>query len=108
MHTLTGSVPIYYWYRQIMKNVGFIKNCTIEEIVENSFEKALKKPDDNVIHDEEHVGFNKVQSMSSPNVYYKVYGSNTQWACCTCKKAEMGDICKHQMKIFLLKNNSSI
>ena len=40
-----------------MKNVGFIKNCTIEEIVENSFEKALKIPDGNVIHDEERVGF---------------------------------------------------
>ena len=61
-----------------------------------------------MIHDEEHMGFIQVQSMSSPNVYYKVYGSNTQWACCTCKKAEMGDICKHQMKVLLLKSNSSV
>ena len=43
-----------------MKNVGFIKNCTIEEKVKNSFEKALKIPDENVIHDEEHVGFIQV------------------------------------------------
>ena len=45
--------------------------------------------------------------MSSLNVYYKVYGSNTHWACCTCIKDEMDDICKHQM-ILLLKNNSTV
>ena len=51
---------------QMMKNAGFIKNCTIEELIESSYEKALQIPDEYVIYDEEHTqGFTQVQSMSS-------------------------------------------
>jgi hypothetical protein len=108
VHTLTGSVTNYYWYMQMMKNAGFIKNCKIEELIESSFEKARQIPDEYVIYDEDLTqGFIKVRSMSSETIFYKVYGPNLEWACCTCKKAEMGDICKHQLKIMLLKDKST-
>ena len=66
VHTLKGLVANYYWFMQMMKNAGFIKNCTIEELIESSYEKALQIPDEYMIYDEEHTqGFTQVQSMSS-------------------------------------------
>jgi hypothetical protein len=91
----------------MMKNIGFTQNTNIEGFVENSFEKTLKIPNNHVIYDDNHMECVQVCSMSKPGVLYKVYGAFTNWACCTCKNAELGNICKHQVKVMLLHNNST-
>ena len=107
IYTLTSSVVSHYWYAQMMKNIGFIRNTNIKGLVENSFEKALSIPNDHVIYDNNHMECVQVQSISKPGVIYKVYGASTDWACCTCRNAELGNICKHQIKVMLLNNNST-
>ena len=90
-----------------MKNIGFIRNTHIEGLIQNSFEKALMIPNDHVIYDENQKERIEVRSMSRPGVIYKVYGAFIDWACCTSKNAELGNIYKHQIKVMLLNNNTT-
>ena len=106
LDTLTESCMPYCGYMQMRKDAGFVKNCSIEELVESCFETALEIPNDNVSFDDHQLGVVKVRSMSQEDIVYSVYGATTEWACCTCKSAELGNICKHQCKVMMLIHNS--
>ena len=100
LHKLTTTCLPYYWYVQMLKDNGFVRNNAIEKVVLNSYERALTIPDDSVtFHEHESGATAFVQSVSSPSLLHIVYNADSKWACCTCTWAELGNICKHQLKV---------
>jgi hypothetical protein len=91
-----------------MKNQGFIKHKVVKHIVKASIEKATLIPHTHVIHGIDdlneigHVGM--VQSQQHPNMAYKIPLPFTKYVCCTCKWVLRGNLCKHQVVIFLTCN----
>jgi hypothetical protein len=88
-----------------MKKHGFIRNKVVERIVKTSVEKATLIPHINVTHgidDLNETGHAwMVQNQQHPNMTYKVPFPFTKYACCTCEWALRGNLCKHQVAIFL-------
>ena len=76
IHILTSKVTPYYWYNHKMKNLGFIKNTNVMELIESAYEKAKLIPDENVLENSEG-NYILVRSMTSHEVLYRVYGANT-------------------------------
>ncbi len=70
-----------------------------------SIEKATLIPHTNVtpmIDDLNETGHAwMVRSQQHPNMTYKVPLLFTKYACCTCEWALRGNLCKHQVAIFL-------
>jgi hypothetical protein len=83
----------------------FIRNKVVECIVKISVEKATLIPHTNVTHGIDDVNENDhawmVQSQQHPNMTYKVPLPFIKYACCTCEWALRGNLCKHQVAIFL-------
>ncbi len=77
----------------------------MERIVKTSVEKATLIPHTNVTHgiddsnETSHAWM--VQNQQHPNMTYKVSFPFTKYACCTCEWALHGNLCKHQVAIFL-------
>jgi hypothetical protein len=92
-----------------MKKREFIRNKVVEHIVKTSVEKATLIPHPNVAHgiddsnETDHAWM--VQSQQHPNMTYKVPLPFTKYACCTCEWALRGNLCKHQVAIFLTCTN---
>ncbi len=88
-----------------MKKRGFIRNKVVERIVKTSVEKATLIPHTNVTHgidDSNEIGHAwMVQSQQHLNMTYKVPLPFTKYACYTCEWALRGNLCKHQVAIFL-------
>ncbi len=77
----------------------------MERIVKMNIEKATLIPHTNVTHgigDSNETGHAwTVQSQQHPNMTYKVPLPFTKYACYTCEWALRGNLCKHQVAIFL-------
>jgi hypothetical protein len=88
-----------------MKKCMFIRNKVVERIVKTSAEKATLIPLTNVTHgidDLNETGHTwMVRNQQHPNMTYKVPLPFTKYACCTCEWALRGNLCKHQVAIFL-------
>jgi hypothetical protein len=99
------TVARHYMHTTEMKKCGFIKNKVMERIVKMSVEKATLILPTNVTHgidDLNEIGHGwMVQSQQHPNMTYKVPLLFTKYACCTCEWALNGNLCKHQVAIFL-------
>ncbi len=94
-----------YMHTVEMKKCGFIKNKVVECIVKTSVEKSTLIPHTNVTHgidDLNETGHAwMVRSQQHPNMIYKVALPFTKYVCCTCEWALRGNLCKHQVAIFL-------
>jgi len=88
-----------------MKKRRFIRNKVVERIVKTSVEKATLISHTNVTHgidDSNEIGHAwMVRSQQHPNMTYKVPLPFTKYACCTCEWALRGNLCIHQVAIFL-------
>ncbi len=88
-----------------MKKREFIKNKVVERIVKTNVEKATLIPHTNVTHginDSNKIGHAwLVRSQQHLNMTYKVPLPFTKYTCCTCEWALHGNLCKHQVVIFL-------
>ena len=91
---------------EMMKDSGFVQNNAMENVVENSYQQqALKVYDANVMFQSPSMVFG--QNMSSSSILHTVYNGDSTWACCSCPWAELGNICKHQIKVLLMKGISN-
>jgi hypothetical protein len=88
-----------------MKKCKFIKNKVVERIVKTNIEKATLIPHTNVTHgidDSNKIGHGwMVRNQQHPNMTYYVPLPFTKYVCCTCEWALRGNLCKHQVAIFL-------
>jgi hypothetical protein len=88
-----------------MKKRMFIRNKVVERIVKMSIEKATLIPHTNVTHgidDLNETGHAwMVRSQQHLNMTYKDPLPFTKYVCCTCEWALHGNLCKHQVVIFL-------
>ncbi len=88
-----------------MKKCMFIKNKVVECIVKMSVEKATLIPHTNVTHgidDSNKTGHAwMVRNQQHLNMTYKVPLPFTKYVSCTCEWALCGNLCKHQIVIFL-------
>ncbi len=77
----------------------------MEHIVKTNVEKATLIPHTNVTHGIDDSNETSrawmVQSQQHLNMTYKVPLPFTKYACCTCEWALHGNLCKHQVAIFL-------
>ncbi len=102
---LTTTVARHYMHTVEMKKRGFIRNKVTECIVKTSVDKATLIPHTNVTHgiddsnETSHAWM--VRSQQHPNMTYKVPLPFAKYACCTCEWALRGNLCKHQIAIFL-------
>ncbi len=97
-------VARHYMHTSEMKKQGFIKNI-VECIVKTNVEKATLIPHTNVTYgiddsnETNHAWM--VQSQQHLNMTYKVPLLFTKYVCYTCEWALRGNLCKHQIAIFL-------
>ncbi len=81
----------------------------MEHIVKTSIEKATLILHTNVTHginDSNEIGHAwMVQNQQHPNMTYKAPFPFTKHVCCTCEWALRGNLCKHQVAIFLTCTN---
>ncbi len=102
---LTTTIAKHYMHTTEMKKRRFIKNKVVERIVKMSVEKATLIPHTNVTHGIDNL--NKighawmVQSQQHSNMTYKVSLPFTKYVYCTCEWVLHGNLCKHQVAIFL-------
>ncbi len=89
-----------------MKKRGFIRNKVIERIVKTSVEKATLIPHTNVTHGIDDSNETRhawmVRSQQQLNMTYKIPLPFTKYVCCTYEWALRGNLCKHQVAIFLI------
>ncbi|MCO5554535.1 hypothetical protein L7F22_008065 [Adiantum nelumboides] len=99
---LVGSCHSYFWYQEMLKDVGFKQNFRIMDVVKNSLARALEIPDEYVrFHGDDHKHA-KVLSLSKKLHFYIVLNADIEWATCTCDWALKGNLCKHQVKVMML------
>jgi len=88
-----------------MKKREFIKNKVMEFIVKTNVKKVTLISHSNVTHgidDSNKIGHAwMVQSQQHLNITYKVLLPFTKYACYTCEWVLHGNLCKHQVAIFL-------
>ncbi len=103
------TIARHYMHTAEMKKRRFIRNKVVEHIMKTSVEKATLIPHTNVTHgidDSNEIGHAwMVRSQQHPNMTYKVPLPFTKYACCTCEWALRGNLCKHQVAIFLTCTN---
>jgi len=102
---LMTMVPRHYMHIAKMKKCRFIRNKVMERIVKTNVGKATLILHTNVTHgvdDSNEIGYAwMVQSQQHPNMTYKVPLPFTKYVCYTCEWALRGNLCKHQVTIFL-------
>ncbi len=105
MWKLTTTIIKHYMHTTEMKSHGFIRNKVVECIVKMNVEKVTLILHTNVTHgidDSNKTGHAwMVRSQQHPNMTYKVLVPFTKYVCCTCEWALHGNLCKHQVAIFL-------
>jgi hypothetical protein len=105
MWRLTKTITKHYMHITKMKKRMFIRNKVVERIVKTSVEKATLILHTNVTHGIDdskktcHAWM--VQSQQHPNMTYKVPLPFTKYICYTCEWALHGNLCIHQVVIFL-------
>jgi hypothetical protein len=99
------TIAMHYMHTTEMKKHGFIRNKVVERIVKTNVEKATLIPHTNVTHGIDDSNENghawMVRSQQHSNMTYKIPLPFTNCACCTCEWALRGNLCKHQVAIFL-------
>ncbi len=98
-------VARHYMHTIEMKKNRFIRNKIVERIVKTNAEKATLIPHTNVTHGIDDLNETSnawmVRNQQHPNMTYKVPLPFTKYVCCTCEWALHGNLCKHQVAIFL-------
>ncbi len=100
-----NKVVKHYMHMIKMKRCGFIKNKVVEHIVKMNIEKDTLIPHTHVTHgiydsnETSHAWM--VQTQQHLNMTYKVPLPFTKYVCCTCEWVLRGNLCKHQVAIFL-------
>ncbi len=102
--SFTGSICVFKHNHLVEPGVErqkLLHKC----IVKTNIEKATLIPHTNVTYgiDDSNKTSHAwmVQSQQHPNMTYKVPLPFTKYACCTCEWALRGNLCKHQVAIFL-------
>ncbi len=105
MWRLKTIVANHYMHTAEMKKRRFIKNKVVERIVKTNIQKATLIPHTNATHGIDDSNKNShawmVWSEQHPNMTYKVPLPFTKYVYCTCEWALRGNLCKHQVAIFL-------
>ncbi|MCO5557588.1 hypothetical protein L7F22_011154 [Adiantum nelumboides] len=105
LHKIMTSCLPYFWYVDEAKKGGFVRNKAVQKLIEHSIERAHSIQDGDVSFSHESSSvMARVKSQSfSKGVYYTVYNADCDWGCCNCAWAMKGNLCKHQVKVMLMK-----
>ncbi|KAL3699403.1 hypothetical protein R1sor_017425 [Riccia sorocarpa] len=102
IHKLVKDVDSHFWYMDFCRRWDLSNS---EDMVsESTVLQAASIPDSSVTFSLEHENITAtVISTRDPSVRYTVYNSDTEWACCDCEWARRGNMCKHQVKLLIMK-----
>ncbi|MCO5559333.1 hypothetical protein L7F22_050746 [Adiantum nelumboides] len=105
LHKIMTSCLPYFWYVDEAKKGGFVRNKAVQRLIEHSIERAHSIQDGDVSfsHKSSSVMVRVKSQFSSKGVYYTVYNADCDWGCCNCAWAMKGNLCKHQVKVMLMK-----
>ncbi len=99
----------HYMHTVEMKKRKFVKNKVMECIVKMNVEKATLILHTNITHGIDDSNKTNhawmLRSQQHPNMTYKVPFPFTKYICYTCEWALRGNLCKHQVTIFLTCTN---
>ncbi|CAM6085123.1 unnamed protein product [Calypogeia fissa] len=103
IHKLVKDVDSSFWYMDFSKRWGL---STLDDLSRQSTVlQAASIPDTHVTlplgHETTHAA--TVLSPEDSNIHYTVYNPDTEWALCNCEWARHGNMCKHQVKILIMK-----
>lgn len=101
---LKNKVTGHYWYARALKEFGFIRNFSQEFLIANAILLAYGIPDSYVYLNPEGEDIALVVSVANYPKVWTVYGTDTEWAQCDCFIGQQNTMCKHVMKVFLMKH----
>lgn len=104
---LTGELAGHYWYLDLLKSKGIIRNEYKDKFINKVVSRALEiHPSDvTTVHGGDHV---IVFDRSHGNdVSYVVTGAGSEWADCNCPKDGQVNLCKHIVRVFQFLSGAS-
>ena len=104
---LTNPVVDHYMYLQGQKVNGYIRNKSVEGIVERGIAQAKKISLQDILPPREGDLLWKVQSQSVQGRWYEIHTPFTLYACCSCEWSIRGNFCKHQLLVLKVSTNLS-
>lgn len=100
--TLTEEVHDHFWYKRLRKEMGFVDNKKMQDVVVSALVRARNIPDSDVSLDQFPGNYALVTSQSNRDTRYVVHNPGEEWAGCNCMWAQRGNICKHLVKVLLM------
>ena len=106
---LLTKIEVHYWHNQNLKEEDFLRNVNVERITSTSWARALKILDDDCLLHENIPGAFWVRSQNENTrwKYYVVSLTESQFSLCNCPWSLLGNVCKHSLKVGMLKANGS-
>ena len=101
---LKNKVTGQHWYAQALKEFGFVQKIKQEFLNASAILLAREIPDSYVYLDPEGEDIALVVSLNNYPKIWTVYGTNTEWAQCDCFVGKQNTMCKHVMKVFMMKH----
>ena len=99
---LTEDVLDHYWYKDLLKEKGFVFNKKIQDSVVNSILKARSIPDEDVTLPAMDEDVALVTSTDHRHLRYTVHNPGSEWGVCNCVWAQRGNLCKHHIKVVMM------
>ncbi|KAH9291546.1 hypothetical protein KI387_043259 [Taxus chinensis] len=107
IHQLITVVFIYYWWSQCCKESGFYRNFKVEKLENNQWLHAQSIPDYYVTFHTSDPRLAWVRSQTDDTCHYEVWYQTPHLAMCGCGVSKNGYLCKHVIKVNMMKNNSA-
>lgn len=101
---LKNKVTGHYWYARALKEFGFVRNIKQEFLIASAILLAHEIPDSYVYLNPEGDDIALVVSINNYPKIWTVYGTDTEWAQCDCFVGQQNTMCKHVMKVFMMKH----
>jgi hypothetical protein len=83
------------------KQLGFFGDTKRELFVVNVVLRAREIPNSSMTFLKDDGGYAIVAFLTHEHLNYKVYNSESEWACYECFRSQKGNICKHQIKVIM-------
>ncbi|KAH9316521.1 hypothetical protein KI387_025148, partial [Taxus chinensis] len=107
IHQLITVVFIYYWWSQCCKESGFYRNFKVEKLENNQWLHAQSIPDYYVTFHTSDPRLAWVRSQTDDTCHYEVWYQTPHLAMCGCGVSKNGYLCKHVIKVNMMKKNSA-
>jgi hypothetical protein len=98
---LLTRVELYYIHNQRLKEAGIIRPTKCEKQETLSKDRAIQIPDEDCVHDPKNMNEFLVRSQNkdTPNTWYNVIYTGSEFNFCSCDWALNGNVCKHVFKV---------